>query len=118
MQALAMQGLIGLDSSIYVLFGMNIGTTITAILASIGGNKNAHRTALVHLLFNAIGTVIFIVIAQTLPFVSWVESLSPGDVVKQIANAHTIFNIVTTLLLLPARKPSREDRNEAHSGHV
>lgn len=102
MQALAMQGLIGLDSSIYVLFGMNIGTTITAILASIGGNKNAHRTALVHLLFNAIGAIIFIVIAQTLPFVSWVESFSPGDVVKQIANAHTIFNIVTTLLLLPA----------------
>lgn len=102
MQALAMQGLIGLDSSIYVLFGMNIGTTITAILASIGGNKNAHRTALVHLLFNAIGTAIFIVIAQTLPFVSWVESFSPGDVVKQIANAHTIFNVGTTLLLLPA----------------
>ena len=102
MQALAMQGLIGLDSSIYVLFGMNIGTTITAILASIGGNKNAHRTALVHLLFNVIGTIVFIVIAQMLPFVSWVESFSPGDVVKQIANAHTIFNIVTTLMLLPA----------------
>lgn len=101
-QALAMQGLIGLDNSIYVLFGMNIGTTITAILASVGGNKNAHRTALVHLLFNAIGTIIFIVIAQTLPFVTWVESFTPGDTVAQIANAHTIFNVGTTLLLLPA----------------
>ncbi len=101
MQAMALQGLIGLDSAIYVLCGQNIGCTIAAIMAAIGANKNAKRTALVHLLFNITGTLIFIVAAQTLPFVSWIESLTPGNGVAQIANAHTIFNVATTALLLP-----------------
>ena len=102
LQALAMQGLIGLDSAIYVLFGQNIGTCITAILASIGTNVNARRTALIHLLFNVIGTVIFMAIIQLgLPYVDWIENLSPGDTMRQIANAHTGFNIINTLLLFP-----------------
>ncbi|MDD3920998.1 MAG: Na/Pi cotransporter family protein [Eubacteriales bacterium] len=101
MQAMALQGLIGLDSAIYVLCGQNIGCTIAAFMAAVGGNKNAKRTALVHLMFNVAGTIIFVVAAQTLPFVPWVESITPGNGVAQIANAHTIFNVATTAILLP-----------------
>jgi len=101
LQALAMQNVIGLNNAIYVLFGQNIGTCITAILSCIGTNKNAKRTAFVHLLFNVIGTAIFLLICQLTPFVQWVQNFTPGNAVAQIANAHTIFNIVTTVLLLP-----------------
>ena len=62
---------------------------------------NARRTTIIHLMFNIIGTAIFTVICMVTPYVGFVESLTPGDPVSQIANAHTIFNIVTTLLLLP-----------------
>lgn len=102
LQAMAMQGLIGLESAVYVLCGQNIGCTIAAIMAAIGGNKGAKRTALVHLLFNVTGTVLFVIVCQLTPFISWVEALTPMNGPAQIANAHTIFNIATTLILLPA----------------
>ena len=101
LQALAAGGLIGLDSAVYVLFGQNIGTCITAVLASIGTSRNAKRTTIIHLMFNVIGTVIFTVVCMTLPLVELVESFTPGNAQAQIANMHTLFNIVTTLLLLP-----------------
>lgn len=101
LQALAMSGLIGIDSAVFVLFGQNIGTCITAVLASIGTNRNAKRTTIIHLLFNVIGTVIFVAISLSTPFVSWVAAFTPTNAAAQIANVHTIFNITTTLLLLP-----------------
>ncbi len=101
LQALSASGVIGLSNSVYVLFGQNIGTCITAVLASIGTSRNARRTTIIHLLFNMIGTIIFVIICQTLPFVEWVESLTPNNSAAQIANIHTIFNVVTTVLLLP-----------------
>lgn len=101
LQALAASGLIGLDSAVFVLFGQNIGTCITAVIASIGTTKNAKRTTIIHLLFNVIGTTIFTIICVFLPLTSWVESFTPGNAPAQIANMHTLFNIVTTLLLLP-----------------
>lgn len=102
LQALAATGMIPLSSAVYVLFGQNIGTCITAVLASIGMKVNAKRTTIIHLMFNIIGTTIFTTLCITVPaYVDWVESLTPGDPVAQIANAHTIFNIVTTLILLP-----------------
>ena len=101
LQALAATGMIPLSSAVYVLFGQNIGTCITAVLASIGTKVNARRTTVIHLMFNIIGTAIFTVICMVTPYVSLVESITPGDPVAQIANAHTIFNIVTTLILLP-----------------
>ena len=58
LQALAVSGLIGLDSAVFVLFGQNIGTCITAVLASIGANRDAKRTTLIHLIFNVIGTTV------------------------------------------------------------
>lgn len=101
LQALAVSGLIGLDGAVYVLFGQNIGTCITAILASIGTNRNAKRTTLIHLMFNVIGTVVFTLLCMVTPLVPFMESLTSNPA-AQIANVHTLFNIVTTLLLLPA----------------
>lgn len=101
LQALAGSGLMGLSNAVYVLFGQNIGTCITAILAAIGTSRNAKRTTVIHLMFNLIGTTIFTIACITTPLTSLVESLTPDNVASQIANMHTLFNIVTTLLLLP-----------------
>ena len=101
LQALAMSGVVHMDTAIFVLFGQNIGTCITSVLASIGTSRAAKRTTYIHLMFNLIGTALFTIIAIVFPLVPFIEKLSPGDVTKQIANTHTIFNICTTLLLLP-----------------
>ena len=101
LQALAKSGVVTLDSAVYVLFGQNIGTCITAVLASIGTGRNAKRTTIIHLSFNVIGTIVFVTICSFLPFTEWMTELAPGDPVAQIANVHTIFNITTTILLLP-----------------
>lgn len=101
LQALAMGGVINLHSAVFVLFGQNIGTCITALLASVGTSRNAKRTTLIHLMFNVIGTVLFVTLCILTPFTDFVVGLTPDNPVAQIANVHTIFNISTTLLLLP-----------------
>ncbi|MCI5773758.1 MAG: Na/Pi cotransporter family protein [Erysipelotrichaceae bacterium] len=101
LQTLASNGLISFSSSVFVLFGQNIGTCITAVLASIGMNKNAKRTTVIHLLFNIIGTIIFTTACLLFPLADFVGSLTPGAPASQIANMHTLFNIVTTILLIP-----------------
>lgn len=100
LQSLAAGGLIGLDGAVFVLFGQNIGTCITAVLAAIGTSRSAKRTTLIHLMFNIIGTCIFVILTLTTPFVAFMESIT-ADPMAQIANTHTLFNIVTTLILLP-----------------
>lgn len=101
LQSLASNGLIGLGDAVFVLFGQNIGTCITAVLAAIGTSKNAKRTTVIHLTFNMIGTTIFTVLCLVFPLTVLVERMTPGNAPAQIANMHTLFNIVTTLLLLP-----------------
>ena len=101
LQALAFSGLIGLDSAVYVLFGQNIGTCITAVLAALGGNRNAKRTTIIHLTFNVIGTALFTAICLLTPFVEVIQGFLPGDVPSQIAVTHVIFNITTTVVLFP-----------------
>ena len=101
LQALAMGGVINLHSAVFVLFGQNIGTCITALLASVGTSRNAKRTTLIHLMFNVIGTALFVTLCILTPFTDFVTGLTPGNPVAQIANVHTIFNISTTLILLP-----------------
>ncbi|MEG0764941.1 MAG: Na/Pi cotransporter family protein [Pseudoflavonifractor sp.] len=101
LQALAMSGVIGLPSAVYVLFGQNIGTCITAVLAAIGTSRNAKRATIIHLMFNVFGTVLFTIICFFTPLTSFIASLTPNNPMAQIANMHTLFNIVTTLLLLP-----------------
>ena len=101
LQALAATGMVPLSSAVYILFGQNIGTCITAVLASIGMKVNAKRTTAIHLMFNIFGSILFTIICLVTPFVSWMDALTPGNPVAQIANVHTTFNIVTTLILLP-----------------
>ena len=101
LQTLATTGLISFPNAVYVLFGQNIGTCITAVLASIGTSRSAKRTTIIHLMFNIIGTIVFTTLCSTLPITDWIGGITPNQPASQIANMHTTFNIVTTSLLLP-----------------
>ena len=101
LQVLAGSGVMGLDSAAYILFGQNIGTCITAMLASVGTNRNAKRATIIHVMFNVFGTVIFTMLCLITPLISVIQGFTPESVQSQIANLHTIFNVVTTLILLP-----------------
>ena len=100
--ALATTGSITMKVALPVIFGCNIGTCVTALLSSIGTNKTARKAALIHLIFNITGTLIFIPLMGVL--ITVVEAISPGDVKRQIANAHTIFNITNTIIMVPLIK--------------
>ncbi|MDY2888895.1 MAG: Na/Pi cotransporter family protein [Candidatus Caccosoma sp.] len=104
LQALAISGVVSLDSAVYILFGQNIGTCATALLASIGTNRAAKRTMLIHLIFNVLGTTVFTIICMLTPLTSFVSNLTPSNGAQQIANMHTLFNVTTTLVLLPFGK--------------
>lgn len=101
LQALAISGSIGLESAVFVLFGQNIGTCVTALLASAGTNRNAKRTTIIHFMFNVIGTILFTILCVTTPLTDLVKNISGVNPSQQIANMHTLFNIATTLILLP-----------------
>ena len=101
LQALAVSGVIGLPTAVYVLFGQNIGTCVTAMMACAGTTKTAKRTATVHLLFNVLGATMFTIITLVTPFTDLVKSISPDNVMMQISIVHIFFNIVTTAILLP-----------------
>lgn len=96
--ALATTGAIDMQLAFPVILGCNIGTCVTALLASLGANRTAKKAAFVHLLFNLIGAIIFLPFIQ--PFIGLVEGTSPV-IARQVANAHTIFNVTVTLILLP-----------------
>lgn len=96
--ALSMQNLIDLQAGIALTFGANIGTCITALLASIGTNTAAKRAAVSHVLIKTIGVAIFLIFLR--PFI-WLASHSGATVARQIANAHTIFNVFNTVIFLP-----------------
>ena len=95
---LAEAGLLGLSGAVCIVFGTNIGTSVTAQLASIGTNVNARRTAWAHTMFNVSGTLFsFLVLPY---FISIIRATSPS-VQRQIANSHTLFNVTNTLVFLP-----------------
>ncbi len=101
LQAMSASGVVTFSTAMPIIMGQNIGTCITAILSSIGASRNAKRTAAIHLYFNVIGTIVFLVVLYglnaviDLPF--WNNIMDYGS----IANLHSVFNIVCTLLLLP-----------------
>ncbi len=101
LQALTSTGQITFSSAIPIILGQNIGTCITPIMASIGASKNAKRSAFVHLSFNIIGTLAFLIgvyaFQHTIGFPFWDHAIDSND----IANFHSIFNITVTLLLIP-----------------
>jgi|GEM_PF-63319 len=102
--AMAGQGLIPLEGAIPVLLGDNIGTCITAVLASLRANLTAKRVAAAHVMFNVIGSIIFVILMPF--FIKFVLLVSPdGDIARQIANAHSAFNILNTLLFMPFVNP-------------
>ena len=100
LQTIAMGGLIPLSSSIYIIFGQNIGTCITAVMAALSAKRSAKRTTVIHLSFNLIGTAIFMLLIQFVPFVDWMVAITDNPA-AQIANTHTIFNVTTSILLIP-----------------
>ncbi len=100
---LAATGNISLAAAFPILLGTNIGTCVTALISSVGASKNARRAAIMHLAFNVLGTVIFIVFLRgiTLSFVTSVLATRyQFDVAAQVAASHVIFNIITTALLI------------------
>ena len=105
LQAMAMSAsgaqLITLEQAMFLIFGLNIGTCVTAVFASIGGSRNATRAGMLHMLFNVIGTAIFTAAYYILPIADWVRALSPNDVARQFANMHLVFNLASTIILLP-----------------
>ncbi len=99
--ALASQGLIPIEAAIPILFGDNIGTCTTALLSSIGTTVTAKRTAFSHLLFNVLGTIIFMTLFYGFRLEPFIVRYMGSSVPRQIANMHTAFNAVTTAILFP-----------------
>lgn len=95
---MAMQDLVSLHSSIYLLFGANIGTSFTALLSSLGSSRESQRVATAHLLFKVAGVLVFLPFVNQYAFLIQKLTASPG---YQVANAHTLFNIGIALLFLP-----------------
>lgn len=104
LQALSTTGVIHFNMAVPLIMGQNVGTTLTALLSSAGANKNAKRTALIHLFFNVIGSVFFLVVLYAgnaiFRFAFWESVMDMGT----IANFHLVFNLACTALLLPFRK--------------
>jgi len=102
LQGLYAEHLIGLDSALPILFGENIGTTITAVLASLGASIYAKRAAAAHVLFNIIGTIIFMVFfIPFMHYVQWISGLFHLEAKMQIAIAHGSFNVINMMIQLP-----------------
>ncbi len=104
LQALAMAGVVTLDTGVYVMFGFAIGTCVTALIASIGTNAAARRVTVIHFAFNVIGTLVFIPLVQFIPYVQFFQNMYPTKPEAQIASAFLVFKIVTTFMLAPFTK--------------
>ncbi len=102
-QALSLTGLINFGTVIPIILGQNIGTCVHAVVSGIGANKNAKRTAAVHLYFNVIGSLLFLIALYVARWIGWGLLESTVDSVR-IAIFHTVFNLSTILILLPLRK--------------
>ncbi|MDD4309509.1 MAG: Na/Pi cotransporter family protein [Candidatus Cloacimonetes bacterium] len=104
---LASNGLIPFEGALYLVFGDNIGTTITAWLAGIGSNSTARRVALVHTMFNLFGTILFGILTYLGIYTLIINKITPGNVLageniaRHIANGHTFFNVLNTIIFLP-----------------
>ena len=104
LQSLAVAGLIPFNSAVYIIMGQNIGTCVTAMLSSMGAKKNAKTAALMHLLFNVIGTVLFS--AGAIAYFKLINPEMGAGMISatEISLVHTVFNVTTTILLFPASK--------------
>jgi len=115
--AIAAQGVIPLNTAIAIILGDNIGTTITAVLASLGANRSAKQAACAHVMIKILGTA---VIMPILPFYTSLIAMTSSDISRQVANAHTIFSVMIALIFLPfvsqyarfIRKIIPDDKNQ------
>ncbi|MDD3243598.1 MAG: Na/Pi cotransporter family protein [Eubacteriales bacterium] len=102
LQMFAMQGLVTLEDSAFIVLGMNIGTCITAVIASFSGGREGKRAAWANVIIKALGAVVYGVIVWVFPdLLKFIERLSPNDAARQIANFHLFYNLASTVLLLP-----------------
>ncbi len=122
LQILAASGAVTMGSAIPIIMGQNIGTCVTAMISSVGANKNARRAALVHLYFNIIGTVVWLTVFSVLNYIFSFAFVNQAATPFTIAIAHTAFNILSTALLFPFTKqlewlavrsiPDKKDKSE------
>ncbi|CEP81318.1 Na/Pi cotransporter family protein [Paraclostridium sordellii] len=125
--ALSSQGLMPLAGALPILYGDNIGSCTTSLLSSVGANKNAKRAALMHLCFNVIGTMLFMIVLNK-PISMIVTYLDPTDTARQIANSHTLFNIINVIMLIPFSKyivklvmlliPDKKDEDDEYDSRI
>ena len=104
LQALCMTGAVSFGTALPIIMGQNIGTCVTAMISSIGASKNARRTALIHLYFNLIGTIVFMVVFYTINMFVNFAFLDTAANAAGIATIHTVFNVTATIILLPFSK--------------
>ncbi len=104
LQALCISGAVTTGTALPIIMGQNIGTCVTAMISSIGASKNARRTALIHLYFNLIGTIIFMIMFYAANAVFKFTFMDSAINAAGIATIHTIFNVTATILLLPFSK--------------
>lgn len=104
LQALCISGAVTTGTALPIIMGQNIGTCVTAMMSSIGGSKNARRTALIHLYFNLIGTIIFMILFYAANAIFKFSFMDSAINAAGIATIHTIFNVTATVLLLPFSK--------------
>ena len=106
LQMMAMSGVMGFHQAFYIMLGMNIGASVAPALASIGGRKDAKRVAMIVILFESIGVILFLIVTQIFPVtLDWIAGTAPTNPSRQIANSNTIFECLTVLILLPFAKP-------------
>lgn len=99
LQALALSGIVPVESALYIIFGQNIGAVIPTMLSTVGAKKEAKQVGIIHLLFNVIGTIIFFLIFEILPFPSFIHCI--GNPSMQVSFMHIAFNVISTILLMP-----------------
>jgi len=104
LQAFALTGTLSFGAAVPIIMGQNIGTCITSVISSLGANKNAKRVSIIHIYFNSIGTVIFLLVFYSLDAIFNFAFIDSNIKVHEIALVHSIFNISTTFLLIPFTK--------------
>ena len=99
LQALAQQGIVSIDSALYIVFGQNIGAVVPTLLSIAGKNKAAKSVGMLHLIFNIAGTLIFSVITLLVPLTDILRKISSPEM--QVSVAHILFNVASTVIILP-----------------
>ena len=99
LQALAFSGIVPIESAMYIIFGQNIGAVVPTFLSSAGASKEAKQVGVIHLLFNLIGTFVFFILFEIIPFPHFIKNL--GNESLQVSFIHIAFNVISTVILMP-----------------